>query len=117
MRKILSGLGLAAALLSICGTMGCIHPLSEPSIDEAKGVRVLDQPDPRTLKIYGHVTAMRTIDPGEWQRAEELTLESLKTAAKREFPDTTVLFDVFLQPGDDRYTFEATGIAAKRRGS
>ena len=116
MRKILSGLTLATLLLTQWGSTGC-QSFSEPVVDDVKGVRLLEQPDPRTLEIFGHVTAQKTFDSADWLRAEELTLERLKTAAMREFPDSTVLFNVAIQPGDGANTLKATGIAARRRGS
>lgn len=116
MRKILSSLGLVVILLPLLGTSGC-QTYTEPGVDEVKGVRILEQPDPRTLEIFGHVTAQRTFARSDWRRAEELTLERLKAAAMREYPETTVLFHVELQPGDGHNTLKATGIAARRRGS
>ncbi|MBI4878995.1 MAG: hypothetical protein HY812_04950 [Planctomycetes bacterium] len=116
MRKFLCGLGFVTAIISLAGALGC-RSLSEPTADEAKGVQVLEQPDPRTLLIYGHVTAQNTIAPDDWRQIEELTIERLKAAAKRQFPEATVLFNVVVMPGDGANTFEASGIAARRRGS
>ncbi len=116
MQQFLRGLGLLAAILSLAGALGC-RSLSEPTADEAKGVQVLEQPDPRTLLIYGHVTAQHTITPADWRQAEELTIDRLKVAAKRHFPEATVLFNVVVMPGDGSLTYEASGIAARRRGS
>jgi len=116
MRKILSGLGFAALLLTLLGTSGC-QSFSEPAADEVKGVRILEQPDPRTLEIFGKVTAQRTVARADWMRADELVIERLKTAAKRQYPDSTVLFHIAIQPGDGENTLKASGIAARRKGS
>lgn len=114
MRKTMAMLGLGLASLTASGCYLGGQPW--PSADEAKAIRVLEQPDPRTLEIFGHVTTDRTIAPEDWQQAEEYTIEKLKYEALRRHPDTTVLFEVYVMPGDDAETFRASAIAARRRG-
>lgn len=116
MRNHLNVVGALVAALSLSTSFGCMTH-TQPSVEDVKGVRILEQPDPRTLEIFGHVSAQHTIQSADWRRAEELTLESLKAEAKRVFPDTAVLFHVAVMPADGENTFEATGIAARRRGS
>ena len=48
----LAGLGLLFGTLAT--STGCYQGVQPwPSVDEVKAVRVLEQPDPRTLEIYG----------------------------------------------------------------
>jgi len=111
----LVGVGLMFGMLASSG--GCYLGVQPwPSVDEVKAVRVLEQPDPRTLEIYGAVEVSRTVAPEDWRQAEEMTIENLKAAALRRFPNTAVLFEVHVTPGDDTHSFDATGIAARRRG-
>ena len=111
--EIAMGLGLVLSVV-----VGCqMHHEHEPTVDDIKSVRVLEQPDPRTLEIFGVVNAQRTIDAGELSQADELTLESLKAQAIRQFGDTTVLFNVVVTPGTGSLTFDGSAIAARRRGS
>ncbi|MFG0319597.1 MAG: hypothetical protein ACF8XB_20160 [Planctomycetota bacterium JB042] len=114
MRKTIAMLGLGAALLAAGGCYLGGEPW--PSTEDAKAIRVLEQPDPRTLDIYGHVTTQRTVAPADWQQAEQLTIEKLKYEALRRYPDTAVLFEVYVMPGDDSNTYHASAIAARRRG-
>ncbi len=103
------------ALLALAFTGCTTHP--SPSIEQVKGVRVLESADPATLMIFGEVEVQETVPDNQVDHAEELTLDKLKDVALRRYPDTTVLFDVSLRPGDCAHTLVASGIAARRRGS
>ena len=121
MRKTIASMSALAGLGLLFGTLatstGCYQGVQPwPSVDEVKAVRVLEQPDPRTLEIYGHVEARRTVAPADWRQAEEMTIENLKAAALRRFPNTAVLFEVHVFAADDSNSYTASGIAARRRG-
>ncbi len=111
LRVVPSGAALLALALTGCMT----HPA--PSIEQVKGVRVLESADPATLVIFGVVEVQTTVADNQAEHAQELTLDKLKDVALRRFPDTTVLFDVSLRPGDCAHSTVASGIAARRRGS
>lgn len=113
MRTSLKGLSLAA-ILALTSAFGCyIKPLDNPALDNYTSIQVLDQPDVRTLKPIGHVTARKVVVHGD--RWDEEALEALKEAAWTKFPQTTVLYMVHLFPGDTENTFHASGIAATSR--
>lgn len=106
---------LAAALAAFAGCAA--HPVHGPSADAAKGVRVLEQADPSTLISYGHVTAEVTVRAADLADAEALVLDQLARQALREHPETTVLYEVSLIPDTSGYEWNASGIAARRKGS
>lgn len=116
MRKLARASGPVCGLLLLAGALGC-QTIEPPPVDQVKAVQLLEQPDPRTLEIFGDVSVQRTVAPEDYARAEQMTLERLKEAALRSYPETTVLFGVAIRPGDDGNTLRASGIAARRRGT
>ncbi len=113
MRTSLKGLSLVA-ICALTSALGCyLKPLEQPALDNYTGIQILDQPDVRTLKPLGHVTARKVVVHGD--RWDEEALDALKEAAWIDFPETTVLYMVHLFPGDEAMTFHASGIAARSR--
>jgi hypothetical protein len=114
MRTPFKGFGLATAIIALTSTFGCyIRPVDAPAMESFSSIQVLDQPDERTLMPLGHVTANKVVVHGD--RWDEEALAALKEAAWTQFPDTTVLYQVHLFPGDEAMTFHASGIAARMR--
>lgn len=113
MRKLRNVLAVTA--LAAFSSMGCIM-MTDLDPDQVKAIRVLEDPDPRTLVDYGHVYVENQVSEGDLARAGIMTVEKLKAQALRKYGDTTLLYNVHVRTGggDTNRTFVGYAMAARR---
>lgn len=104
---------LAVTALAALASTGCIM-VTSPDADQVKAIRVLEDPDPRTLVDFGHVYVETQISDGDLPQAEIMTIEMLKAQALRKYGETTLLYNVHVNSADTNRTFRGYAMAARR---
>jgi hypothetical protein len=112
MRTLATTATLAALLL----LPAACTSVERPSTDAIKAVRVLENPDVRTLHLFGQVQFQGTYR-GDHRLFEEAAYDALRARALEQYPDANVLFAVRVTPGDTAGLYSASAIAARRRGT
>lgn len=111
MANVASKLCALSVPLFLAAAMGCA-PVSSPSPEVYKSIQVVDTVDPRTVGIIGRVAVNVLVPEGSRDHARDYAIDQLRAQAMRQHPETTLLFNVHVAPGNASYSYEVSGVAA-----